>query len=215
MEKYGTIPPRFTKAWWAHYWFYYKYHLIAVLCAIIFVVSYARSCITAIDYDLKVQMYSQYMLVEEQTSAIEDKLREISGDATGNGKVEVMLLSQADLPESAENAEFNYATSMKFMADLEAADHNIYIVNKNYADKLTQQECMASRDLWAGDVAEDLCYGESFVSLSGNKFFADLGVDTDDLYIGVLSLYDRYKDKEENVKRYENALVVAKELIKE
>ena len=27
-EKYGEIPPRFTRAWWNYFWYYYKWRVV-------------------------------------------------------------------------------------------------------------------------------------------------------------------------------------------
>ena len=61
MEKYGTIPPRFTKGWWEHYWTYYKFHFLGALFAIFAIVSVVHSCATQVHYDLQIQ-YAAYSL---------------------------------------------------------------------------------------------------------------------------------------------------------
>ena len=34
-EKYGEVPPKFTKKWWEYFWDYYKWHVIITVVAVL------------------------------------------------------------------------------------------------------------------------------------------------------------------------------------
>lgn len=214
MEKYGTIPPRFTKAWFSHYWFYYKWHLIIGVSAIAIIGGTVSSCLTAPKYDLQAQYMGSY-LPENAIGAMEAKLSELSADITDNKKVEVSFVSQSSLGDGDEYAEYNYALTMKTVAELQTAEIKIYLMDKNQADFMSEQNCFMPVSEWADSYSEEMLYNDSVLSLAGNKYFSELGFNTDDLYIGVLSLYERFADDEYMVKNHKNAINVANQLIKE
>ena len=54
MERYGTIPKRFTKEWWDYFWYYYKWRVIFILVAVIFLAITCTQCAMRIDYDMKI-----------------------------------------------------------------------------------------------------------------------------------------------------------------
>ena len=50
-EKYGTIPEKFTKAWWAYYWEYYRWYVIVPLVIIIAIGATIYSKVTEEKFD--------------------------------------------------------------------------------------------------------------------------------------------------------------------
>ena len=130
MEKYGTIPPRFTKDWWAHYWYYYKIHFIVIVCIIGMIASFIHHIVTEIHYDLKVQIVSSTLIPEDSIEKLNSKISEWSSDVTQNDKTETTVYQQTLLEGTAENAEYMTAISTKLMADLSVGDYYIYIADK-------------------------------------------------------------------------------------
>lgn len=217
MEKYGTIPPKFTKDWWSHYWTYYKFHFLAGLFIAFSVGSLIHSCVTQIDYDLKIQ-YAAYGLSpkEEIVTKLEEKLTDLSEDVTANEKVEVYAGIISGLSEeSPESIQYESAILTKFMAEIQTAENHIYIVDKSFADRLIDYECLRPVNEWADKFEESDLYSNVLLSLSNNETFANMGFNTENLYIGVLALREKLKADEEYMSKYENAVNVAKQLIKE
>ena len=54
MEKYGTVPKRFTKAWWEYFWEYYKLHVIVSVVVISMIGISAHQLLTNPKYDVTV-----------------------------------------------------------------------------------------------------------------------------------------------------------------
>lgn len=215
MEKYGTIPPRFTKAWWAHYWYYYKFHFIAIVCAVIMVASFIHHIVTEIHYDLKVQIVASTPILDESIELLNQKISEISLDVTENGKVETLVYHQPLLDSSPQNAEYLSAIGTKIMADLTIGDHYIYIGDKTFVENYGASGSFMPVSQWAGTVSADMIYNDVAYSLSQNTSFNDAGINSDDLYIMVLHLYQAKKDDAEEIKAHENAINTALSLIKE
>ena len=215
MEKYGTIPPRFTKAWWSHYWYYYKFHFIAIVCAIIMVASFIHHIVTEIHYDLKVQVIASTPILDESIELLNKKISELSADVNENGKVETIVYHQPLLDTSPQNAEYLSAIGTKIMADLTIGDHYIYVGDKAFVENYGASGSFMPVSQWAGNISSDKIYNDVAYSLSENASFNDAGINPEDLYIMVLHLYQAKKDDAEEIKAHENALNTALSLIKE
>lgn len=218
MEKYGTIPPRFTKEWWSHYWTYYKLHLFFALFIAFAIGQVIHSCVTEKNYDLKIQ-YAAYgaQPSAEALMALDNKIISLSSDVTGNGRVETNTDVTVTPPigSSPDSMQYEYAVITKLIAQTEAGESQIYIVDKAFADKLISYQCLLPVTQWANEVPDNLHYKESLISLSENSLFKGFGFDTKNLYIGVLDLKESFREDNERVEKFENAVKVAKQLIKE
>ena len=218
MEKYGTIPPKFTKDWWAHYWTYYKLHFFFGLFIAFAVGILIHSCVTQIHYDLQVQYAAYSAQPPADTLAnFDDLIFSLCEDVTGNGKVETNTsVTVTPLADSSPDAvQYEYAVLTKFMAQIQASENQIYIVDKAFAEKLIAYECMLPVSEWADEVSDDLVLQNSLISLSQNSKLSKLGFDTENLYMGVLNLQQSQMDDDEYVAKFENAKNIAHQLIKE
>ena len=124
-----------------------------------------------------------------------------------------MVTPSADI--SPDAAQYEYAVLTKFMAQIEASENQIYIVDKSFAEKLITYECLLPVSEWADEVSDDLIYQDSLISLSQNSKLTGFGFDAENLYMGVLNIKQSKKDDAEYVAKFENAKNVANQLIKE
>lgn len=216
MEKYGTIPPRFTREWWEHYWHYYKFHIIFGLILLIGAVYLVISVVTKKDYDLNVEIVThEYYLSPDTTEAVKKRINYLAENATGNDKAEVEYKNEIFSEESDINKiQQNNAVITRIMAEVEVGAKQLYIVDKEIADYLLDFECLLPVSEWTEAEDEDI-YEDKLLSLCGNSEFEKMGFDTSELYIGVLELRDSKKDDEALKKKVEIAKSVACEIIKE
>ena len=216
MEKYGTIPPKFTKDWWIHYWTYYKLHFLLGTFLFFAVVHLIYTNVTAVNHDLKIKYLTTNALIPtESLTILEEKATEVSGDVTNNKKTEVAILPET-MPafNDYSQAQMLQAVQARTIAELQVAENQIYIVDKAIAELLHSYQCMLPVTEWAGDGFQDKTYCDIALSLSEVDLFNDSGFNTSDLYMCVISpSEDCLKDKE-CVKKFENGKAVAKELIK-
>lgn len=218
MEKYGTIPPKFTKDWWGHYWHYYKFHITLGLILLAGVVYLVLALVNKIDYDLSVEIVTtNYYLTPDETEQLHTRIDSVAQDVTGNNKIDVEY--QNDVFSASEtnmnDIQQNNAVITRIMAEVETGAKQLYIVDKEIADYLIDFECLLPVSEWAGEIPEERIYKEHLVLVSGNPVFLEMGINTSDLYIGVLELRDDIKDDEALKVKQDNAKYVALELIKE
>ncbi len=222
MEKYGTIPKKFTKAWWEYFWEYYKWHTIIILFVIFMVSSLIYSNVTATKYDLYVSYLGTGLFGEEVKASMTELLSPVADEITDNDQKDISYdiysIDASVAPDAAE-AEMQSAVSMKLMAELEAGNSYLYLISKgNLENFYALADCFADTSLYAAggeEVYTDENGRACAVSLSGNEKLTSAGLDCTDMYLAVRSLYERDKDDEEKVKLHENSLKIAQFIIGE
>ena len=221
MEKYGTIPKRFTKAWWEYFWEYYKWHTIAVVFVVFMITSIIYSNVTATKYD----MYVSYVgtgFFEEAKPKLTEVLAPVTEEITDNEKIDISYdtysMDASAVPDAAM-AEMESAIGMKLMAELEAGDSYLYLVTKGNLDSFyALTDCFTDTALYAGD-SENVFTDENgracAIALKDNEKLTGAGIDCSELYLAVRNLYERDKEDEKKTKLYENSLKIAKFIVGE
>ena len=77
-EKYGTIPPKFTREWWKYFWDYYKVHTIVTVILVAAVALTVYSKATAPKYDLTLCYAGASVLNEQTEEAIRKEASKIT-----------------------------------------------------------------------------------------------------------------------------------------
>ena len=211
MEKYGTIPPRFTKAWWGYIWEYYKWYFISGGVALILIIITCVQCARNVDYDMTITYIGEAFFPDEQVAAFEQDVAGRIDDATGNGQMDVFfqVLTQQDM-EQATDAQFAYAMQVKATMEYQAGESFLFLYSKDQMDYVNNSDSSEGLFMpvsgWNPGDPNQGC----FVNLQGNRFFAELGFNTDDLYMAVRNIRASEEDDEKTVRRYENAVKLAK-----
>ena len=222
MEKYGTIPKKFTKAWWEYLWEYYKWHTIAILFVVFMISSLIYSNVTRTRYDMCVSYVGTSPFFEQSKGNLEELIVPVTEEITENDKIDVsfdVYSIDASVAPDAASAEMQSAISMKLMAELEAGSGYLYLVSKgNLENFYALAGCFADTSLYAPDGMEvftDENGRACAVSLAGNEKLTAAGMDCSDLYLAVRSMYERDKKDEEKIRLYENSLKIAEFIIGE
>lgn len=206
MEVYGEKPKKFTAKWWEYIWEYYKWHFVCVLFIIFTLVTTLHQCATRPDYDLQITAVTERDLVMTQVDMLCEDAESIVTDATGNGVNEVYIMPLTLNPDG--DPQIMQVNHTKFMVEMSMPESYVFILSKKFADTVAEGGILESTDVWAGGSAD-----EYVVSLNGNEKLTALGIDTEELYLGVLKLSeDRQKDELEKA-RYENGVLFAKHLL--
>lgn len=219
MEKYGEIPPRFTKKWWGHIWEYYKWHFIITAVAILIAVVTIVQCAHRTQYDL-VMVYAGHKNLPQLT---ENQLYELAlehtDDVDENGEVVVDLKSLVFTDMDA-NEDYDFAIQTKL--DLSFLDDYTYIYLMDetqarvYTGRKDTTDAFEKVSVFAEGTDKEILYTTdeniSFaVSLKDSALLKEKGINADNLYLMVRR--DNHSS-EKNTKSHESAVKFAKELIK-
>ena len=222
MEKYGTIPPRFTKAWWGHYLYYYKFHAAAVAFVVFMFGSIIWSNVTRTHYDLHLSYVGVANITDEKEAVLSEYFLPEIEEVTGNDKKEVEYIyygfESADQGEMV--SEYEYAYQMKLVAEMQAGESDLYLFTGTNAKDLEGfgEGFMEADELAGKQCPEDKIIrneeGRAFaVSIAGNEMLESLGIDTSDLYVAVRLLYDKNKENENQINIHKNSIKAARLLI--
>ena len=223
MEKYGTIPKKFTKAWWEYVWDYYKFHIAAVLFVLFFIGSIVHTNLNRKYYD----MYITYIGKKSVDLYTEDVFRElfipVLEETNGDGKIDIAYNVYNVENPTYDNllTEEEYATESRIMVDLEAGDSFFYILSRANAENLYEQSnCFEPVWVYKPDALEEdvIMSKEDYpfaLSLAGNQKLIQKGIDPSNLYLAVKKVYPREQDDERKIKIHQNSINAAKLLLEQ
>lgn len=130
-EKYGTVPPKFTAAWWEYFWMYYKAYVIIALLVIITGAVTIHQVLTAPKYDLTVTYAGNGAFSQELCDEVVSTLTPMCSDVDGNKE---LSLDFTQLNFNTGDSSYDAAMSSKMMLSLSEDDIYIYILDSMVAD---------------------------------------------------------------------------------
>ncbi len=206
MEVYGVKPKKFTKAWWEYFWYYYKWHTVCGLVAACLIGTSCVQCATQTKYDLQVDFIAERNLAEENSVAIRSMAEGIVDDVTGNGKNDVFILT-LDMSENSD-PQIMQAMQTKMTLEMGYSEGYTFIMSKKYADIMVENDALERADVWAGEDVEGYA-----ISLAESRVLNEIGLDTADLYVGVVKMKDDKKDDDKECAKYNNGVKFAQYLL--
>ena len=218
-EKYGVVPPKFTKAWWEHFWMYYKWHTIVICFVIIAIVTTIYQKMTEPKFDITMVYAGADYISDESIDNISNLLTPFCEDVNQNGE---QLLSFATLNIAEENSDPQYAMamSMKLQLALSEDESYLFILDESILTQFageTADECVyRPLSQWlTSSVSEEKIYkmhDTGFaVSIEGNKYFEDAGINTTGKYLA-MRFYPR-EDQKKQIPGYEASVKLANQIL--
>ena len=216
-EKYGVVPPKFTKEWWPYFWEYYKVHTIVAAFIIIAVVTTAVQCAGREKYDLNVTYGGKLSFDTELTPKLEEEFEKYIDDVDGNGEKNVFF--QAMTISGLQGYEQNdYALETKLQLEFQMENSFIFLLDKTQMDTLMKMdsagETFTPVSEWADNVDESRLVkaddGKAYaVDISDSKIFADCGFSCEGTYALI-----KLNLKPEEKAAYESSKKLLREIIK-
>lgn len=209
MEVYGEKPQKFTKEWWSYIWLYYKWHIIGACVAIFMIVTTLHECATRTKYDLQITLVTEQQIMLSQSGSMRNYAESIIGDATQNGIAEayVMPIWLSDKAD-AQSIQAGYA---KFTVEMTMPESHVFIMSRMYADRVIEAGILEETQNWAEGAESD----GYVISLKDSEKLKEMGIDpsTEELFVGVVQLFDDKKEDAVEKARYENGVLFARSLL--
>ncbi|MDD6483050.1 MAG: hypothetical protein PUF72_00530 [Clostridiales bacterium] len=215
-EKYGTVPKRFTSAWWGYFWDYYKWQTIGIAFAALLVVVTLVQCATREKYDMTVTYAGGLIFDEENTNVMESIFEENSSDVDENGETNVFFLNCV-LSDTPGSEEYTYAMRTKLDLTLQDETAYLFIFDKTELDTMLSREGLADTFVpvseWV-DNPDDACVvnaggGDYAYSLQNSKLLNDAGIKCSDMYMVIKQCF---KDKPNAKAVFESSKELARSL---
>lgn len=218
-EKYGTVPPRWTKEWWEYFWYYYKWRVIIIAFAVICVAFTSVQCAMKEKYDLNITYAGHKIYTEEAIESLRDGVKEYIDDVDGNGKKSVFF-QQLNFMGTAGSEEYDYASQMKLDLEFHNDCSFLYLYDASELETMVGRESASDIYVpvteWADIMpGEGLVYSKDgvpyAVNLRDSGFLAQKDFYREDLY---LLVRQNYKDDEKNISAWNSSVRIANNLIK-
>ncbi len=207
MEKYGTVPPRFTKGWWDWFFEYYKLHVLAAAFVLCITGITIYQVATKVNYDITVTYIGSSTPNEQQQNEISEKLAEVIPDVNGNGKKQVFfqILTSPNSEAKNTDAQYTMAIETKKMVELQVGEAFMFITDKEQIDTWYAQgmeDIFSDADEWLDEENKSLerCEGKGekcFVKIPADNIMTDAGFAAgEELYVAVRDMREK-EDTEE------------------
>ena len=187
---------------WDNYWYHYKWHTIGAVFALFLIITIFYSCSHKQEPDLYMVYLSNAIVTDESVDKIETGIIEKASleDVDGDEKIIVFMehiVSQFDV-----NAYVDEATAGKIQTVMFGGQHTLMLVHR-YAledyDGIFEnlEEVEKEGDKTFKSPSEGFVSG---ISVEGNKYLENLGINTKDLYVAMRrrspkELKDKEKEK--------------------
>ncbi len=223
-EKYGEIPKRFSKAWWEHYWYYYKWHAgFVVLAAAVLAVTIGQ-CASRINYDITMAYIGCNYYYPQNLEIFCKAAEEVISDADGNGRTDanVIQMNVAKDGSASAGTEYNNTVYSKIAVEFQAGETYLYLLNRQELDRLlnrdsAEQIFVKTTDIYDTEIADELLVKKDAaayaVKVDGNKFLEENKFFSEDVYLAVRCMRKGDKDNERQRILYKNALDFAKHIV--
>lgn len=211
MEKYGEIPKKFTSKWFEYVWEYYKWHIIAVIAAVIAVFYTWYQFATRTVYDLTICFAGNTLIGEQAEERLADALTEVIEDIDGDGERNVRILDLS--AGETKDFEMQYMMEQKLHLELQAGDTYLFIVSKDTADMLTSNSSIdglfAKTAEWCGEKGEN----EFFAEVEDSAVLRQSGMIYKGLHAGLRN-FVAGRDSETDAAMRNNAILAGQAILK-
>ena len=216
-EKYGTVPPRFTKKWWEYFWMYYKTYVIVAVFIIITGTVTVHQILSTPKYDITMTYAGTKAFTSEQSALISKKASPLCIDVDENGEKSVDF-RQINILESDKE----YAATMlqKFTLTLSEEEIYIYICDEPTIEPFIGESpkdsnfipledwCSKKTDIEKTYSRNGVSYG---IELTECEFFKKIEKETNGDFSGNY-LFVRYYPRKDQLKKQLDGYNAAKKL---
>lgn len=220
-EKYGTVPPKFTKSWWEYFWMYYKWHTIITVFLVIAIASTIYQNVTAPKYDITLMYAGKKVYSEETATSLSEKLSPMCEDVDKNEESS-LLFSQLNIDlNTKSDGEYLMAMITKLQLSLAEDDVYLYIMDEETAKYClgedTENAIFAPLDDYLTSDTDNLekftVNGIEFgIKLNDCEFFDQFGDSFNEQYL-FLRYYPREDQKKRQLAGYEASIKLANEIL--
>lgn len=221
-EKYGTIPKKFTSAWWEYFWMYYKTYVIIAVFVIIATAVTIYQIATAPEYDLTVTYAGNSAFTDKMCDEVISALSPMCKDVDGN-KEKSINFKQINL--NTGDKAYDASMSSKLMLSLSEEDVYIYILDSMvasaYAPAKDESSFIPVSNWFEGNISDMGRYevdGVAFgIELTDCEAFQKIAKKTNADFSGNY-LFVRYYPRPDQVKKqaegHKAAMELAEKIVK-
>lgn len=139
--------PRFSKEWWKNLYFYYKWHFLVGVVALILIVGTIYSQVTRVEPDLFILFSGDYVLTEEDHNILIPRMKEAISDHNEDGKTEVKLIEIPLRLDSERVDETTAASNLQMQMQFATGEQHILVLDRELFDLYNLQGLLDTETL--------------------------------------------------------------------
>ncbi len=193
-----------------NFFYYYKWHTIIAVIAVALIGYCVHSSLTSHEPDVYISYVSDVPVSSDTASKMEKSLAENSlmKDVNGDGVKRFLLDPTVVSMDTSDGSD--YAILQKLQVNMFAGSQTLMLVHKYVVEDYDG----AYEDMSAfAEYGETIVGEENFptaVSVAGNKYLEDMGINTENLYLAIHRRTEKDVEKGERNAEYALAYDVAK-----
>ena len=195
------------KEWLENYWYHYKFHTIAGIFALVLLVVGVKSFTKRKEMDLSMVYFSDTTFSTETSDKFISSLKDLDIvedlDADGEKYIHIEpVVHSFDI-----DAPLEQGSAEKLQTMLYAGDHTLMLVHKYALEDYAQffediSDKAKDKDKTFQNPEEKYISG---ISVEGNAFLEDMGINTKDLYVAMRRMREKEKGNEKTKKLFDQA----------
>ena len=177
-----------------HYWFYYKFYLLAFAVVAIVTAVCIKSCVDRVNPDISVILLTENTILDDDLTKFETALGKYTEDYNNNGRVDVSVIS---ITIGSQDTQYNYTMQQKLMAEIAAGDSFIYVSDDKGFDRFIEIDALGDIKSLSANTVKD---GKA-VSVNTKDILGDTEIGTlpESLYFSI-RVYSEKDAAKENKK---------------
>lgn len=158
-----------AKSKWENFWFYYKWHVVIGVAAVLLAVFTIVSMLNRTKYDLTVTLVTGSVLSEDLRSELSEALAGYAEDLNGDGEVHLEVRTYGLIsPTNPDEAQQRNAMETKLLADLAFPESCILVIDPALYDSM--MNLVETQPLDAS-FAEYTGYEQGYLNLDGTGIY--------------------------------------------
>lgn len=138
---------RFSKEWWKNFFFYYKWHLIVGVIAIVLIVSTIVSNVTRVTPDLYILFSGDYVLTEEDSSLLQERITGCITDINNDGKTVTQFIEIPLKLDSEKVDQTTAASNLQMQMQFATGEQHILVLDRQLFELYNGQELLDTETL--------------------------------------------------------------------
>lgn len=117
---------------WDNFWFYHKWHVVAILVAALLIAFFIHDMVTKVNPDYEIGMITEATYPSDMIDSLQKQVEKYADDRNGDGQVSVQInnyVLAAGTQPDASTAQMQEANMVKMSADLSSGNSVIFITD--------------------------------------------------------------------------------------
>ena len=127
-----------------NFWYYYKYHVLIGAFVLCMLIVFVKDMLEKVDYDYEIGFVTDYIMTEEEISALQQVFEQDAEDLNGDGEIHVAVYNYTLPDENQEGYDMQLfmAGQTRFTVDMQEGTSMIFFISPVNYEKYKDMEVL-------------------------------------------------------------------------